>query len=57
MELNGSDLVVTLDYLKHCQRILNIDKHVGYEKGTLNDLVNKLQSEFSQVEVKIQDKE
>lgn len=53
MELRGSDLIVVLDYLKHCQRIMNIDQNVGYEEGTLNSVVNKLQSSFNQVEIKI----
>lgn len=57
MEINGSDLIVALDYLKHCRKIIKIDWHVGYEDGTLNDLLNKLQSSFREIEVKIQNKE
>ena len=56
MDINGSDLIVALDYLKHCQRIMNIDKNVGYREGTLNSVVNKLQSSFSQIEINIEKK-
>jgi len=57
MKLNGVDLVVALDYLKHEQKVVDIDRHVGYKDGTLNDLVNKLQNSFGQIELKTQEKE
>lgn len=57
MRLNATDLIVALDYLKHCQRIMNIDNNVGYEDGTLNTIVEKVQNSFSQMDVDIKTKQ
>lgn len=55
--MNAEDLVVILDYLKHCQRIMNIDNNVGYNEGTVGELIKRVHSELANVNIEINKKE
>lgn len=55
--MNGEDLVVILDYLKHCQRIINIDNNVGYNEGTVSELIKRIHLQLANINIEINKKE